>query len=417
MTLPDYQVKITDASETVHDVTGDVEKLTVTNTIAQQADSFDITLFDPDNTYGSTFKPGNKVEIWTAYLGNTLVKRITGILRTVNSKKVNRKQLLILLGEDYRAQLSNIRVAEKYVSQEISDIVKDLMTKYTPFLTTTNVQTTTTTIDKITFKYKKLSECLNELATTARYEWYVNPDLDLNFYNAITTYSEIELTDDNKNIVKDSGLRWDKSQMRNRVWVQGGLDADGNIVFRESCDYSSYKKYGNMWYDDFIYDEKITDENLAQDLVDAMVQKYAYARLCGALVVSETELKPGENVRIKIAKRGIDEYCMCKSVTHTITKGKYTVKVDVGERMGEVDYVLANIMRKIDSLEQSRIDTETSILVKMPILTDTLTLTPTLEKHKRAINDSFCLGHPVNSEIGAGASYPLGDRTGAWEGT
>jgi hypothetical protein len=121
---------------------------------------------------------------------------------------------------DFTFLLNRKLAVERYEGQTINYIINDLVTKYAPDFTTTNVMADIL-VNSISFNRITLSECFRKLAELVNYSWYVDYFKDIHFipsngepapFNAITG-----------NYIRDSlTITKDITQLRNRVTVQGG---------------------------------------------------------------------------------------------------------------------------------------------------------------------------------------------------
>lgn len=125
-----------------------------------------------------------------------------------------------LIARDYTALLQKNTVEpEVYTNQEVSVIVEDLMLKYAPTnFTTTNVQTTTLTLPRISFKQLSVFDAIKQLADQVGYVFYVDNNKDLHFKPRSTVSSGVTL--DNTNVIKSEFVR-DIDSVKNRIYVYG----------------------------------------------------------------------------------------------------------------------------------------------------------------------------------------------------
>lgn len=124
---------------------------------------------------------------------------------------------------DHTYDLDRILASKTYENETIQDIISDLVSSYAPTFTTNNVSSTFT-IEKIVFNQVPISTCLKRLADILMYDWYVDEDKDIHFFNREANSAPFELTDSNGNYVYKSLKRMvDGSQVVNRVKVRGGV--------------------------------------------------------------------------------------------------------------------------------------------------------------------------------------------------
>jgi hypothetical protein len=126
--------------------------------------------------------------------------------------------------EDYTYELDKNLVFDTYENQDVSDIVKAIIDDYCDGFTYTNVDTTGIELDYILFNYEQPSKCIQRLAEMVGYDWYVDYDKDIHFFDKrIGETAAFDLTDTNGNYVFDSlKIEEDQTQVRNVVYVRGG---------------------------------------------------------------------------------------------------------------------------------------------------------------------------------------------------
>jgi len=201
----------------------DIEKITVNLALNERIDTFRITINNEDDLHTSDYNEGNVVEIWIDRNNPPMTKVFKGIIekKTVNVDAAG-KDFLELEGSDYSVVFLNRYVVESYRDKEISLIVKDLIEKFAPSITTSHVDATTVTLQDIRFPYWKLSECLELLAKLAGlWSYYVDSLLDLHFFAPTSQDSGLTIT---VNDLAELEYADDITPVKNAVYVLGGVD-------------------------------------------------------------------------------------------------------------------------------------------------------------------------------------------------
>lgn len=139
--------------------------------------------------------------------------------------------------QDYTRLLDRKLVPDKYVNQTVDEIIADLFARYFPAdFTITNVDAPVT-VRAVSFNYKPISKCLDALAETTGYDWYVDYNKDLHFFLSSSNPAPIEVKDDNGTYDYDSLIiRRDNSQVRNTIVVRGGEYEASNFTADISAD-------------------------------------------------------------------------------------------------------------------------------------------------------------------------------------
>lgn len=128
---------------------------------------------------------------------------------------------------DHTLEFDRILAARTYEDETIADILADLIDTYAPTFTYANVASDFV-IEKIVFNQVPLSQCVRRLADIVRFDWYIDEDKDLHFFDKFTNTAPYDLTDTGGNYVYKSLVRTsDGSQIVNRVKVRGG-EYDGS---------------------------------------------------------------------------------------------------------------------------------------------------------------------------------------------
>lgn len=123
---------------------------------------------------------------------------------------------------DHTYEMDKVLASRTYEDKTISYIISDLITSYTSGFTTNNV-TSSFTIEKIVFNQLPLSTCIKRLAAIVNYDWYVDEDKDVHFFEKFTNTAPFSVTDSNgKYIPKTLERVQDGSEVTNRVKVRGG---------------------------------------------------------------------------------------------------------------------------------------------------------------------------------------------------
>lgn len=130
---------------------------------------------------------------------------------------------LQVICKDYTEILDRQLVSKTYQAMTVNDIIADLLSTFATGFTDTNVACTVV-IDDISFNYLTISKCLAKLTEgLGNYEWYVDYDKDIHFFESASISSPFNLTDTSANFVFGSLQLSDQThQIRNEIIVRGG---------------------------------------------------------------------------------------------------------------------------------------------------------------------------------------------------
>jgi len=124
--------------------------------------------------------------------------------------------------QDYTYQLDRKLVVETYSNQAADLIVKDIIAKYGAGFTVNHVQANAPVVEEIIFDYKRPSECLKELADYVGWDWFVDYDKDVWFFDPKTLNQPAPMVLEAGGSFRRLRHDVDTQGLRNRVYVRGG---------------------------------------------------------------------------------------------------------------------------------------------------------------------------------------------------
>jgi len=130
--------------------------------------------------------------------------------------------------QDYSYKLSGVLAVKSYVDKTGKEIIDDLIAQFAPGFSTNNV-ICESVISKIVFNQAPVTECLTRISKIIGFEWFVDADKDIHFFQRFSLVAPFTLTDTNGNYVYKSLKRnIDGSQIANQVKVRGGMGTESN---------------------------------------------------------------------------------------------------------------------------------------------------------------------------------------------
>jgi len=128
---------------------------------------------------------------------------------------------------DYQRLLDRKLVAKSYEDKTCKEIIEDLVASFTDpavGFTTGNVETGRV-INKINFNYVPVSSCIKDLASLVKYEWYVDENKDIHFFQREKNFAPVQIDDTAlESVIERFSITPDYSQVRNRITVRGGFE-------------------------------------------------------------------------------------------------------------------------------------------------------------------------------------------------
>lgn len=184
--------------------------------VTDKAGSFSLALPSFDNSLIDAFPVGSDVQIIQDE--NVFRGWVVKPPKTLNGKV----KTVSLQGSTYTSRTQKIIVTESYTNTAVSDIVTDLFTKYVPWATRGNIQPCAKSVT-IRFGDSYLWDAMEQLCQIAAYDWYIDDELDVNFFNGTTRINPTVISQANRNFKKGSAnFSPDASKLVNKLWVKGG---------------------------------------------------------------------------------------------------------------------------------------------------------------------------------------------------
>lgn len=152
------------------------------------------------------------------------VKLFGGILVERNEKILGG----VLLGyeckcKDWSHKLDGKLVTKKYTNQDPRTILLNIISTYTSGFTTNNVKTAGFNISTIKFNYEQVSRAFTQLADQIGWDWYVDPDKDVHFFDVETAVAPFQLDDSGGKFEwKTLELNQTVVNLKNYIFVRGG---------------------------------------------------------------------------------------------------------------------------------------------------------------------------------------------------
>ena len=186
----------------------------------------DICSFRLKKYAGQTYSPSvnDEVEI---YDGDT--KIYGGVIIETEETSEGLVREISVTCKDYSHYLDRKLVVKDYPSDRTEnlyagDIVKNIIqTTCSGYGFTTNNVSTGPKIESIKFNYDLVSKAFEDICKQVGYDWYVDENKDIHFFEKEERIAPFELTDDNESFVWNSlVIRRDLSQIKNAIYVRGG---------------------------------------------------------------------------------------------------------------------------------------------------------------------------------------------------
>jgi len=211
---------------TINAIETETTGINITQALTHTPDTCSFALHDPDNV------PSAGQEVY-CYLDSTSgTKLFGGVITTAIQSKLaphdistSREYTYHVECEDFTRLLDSRLVSAAYTSQKSDAIISDIVTNFTDAahgFTENNVEVSRT-ITRIVFNYVPVSQALSDMADLLEWDWYVDYDKDIHFFERETRPAPFDIDDDAvRNTIDNFRINPDYSQIRNRVFVRGG---------------------------------------------------------------------------------------------------------------------------------------------------------------------------------------------------
>jgi len=201
----------------------DIINIVINKSIGQfnGTSSFKLEFDNPAGRYSDTFVLNQEVKIYADKDVPATTLIFTGLIEDKMFDGDGLSEKLTLRGRDFGLAIQNTFVQPRiFKDQEVSKIVKDIMEQNisAQLISVNNVNTTSTTLDKITFSNMSVFEVLKQLAELSEFIFYIDEDKDLHFEEKDAIVSGI--TFDNTNTIRGSFNKTDR-EVFNKVTVYG----------------------------------------------------------------------------------------------------------------------------------------------------------------------------------------------------
>lgn len=215
------KIEITDLSDIVHTLyphqLGGSEACVI-KLREKKADDFWFSVEDTDGSVRGWLEEGCIAKFYVDDTDTPSTLVLTAMVEDMDKKQLGPNLIMVdVEGREHGVIKILQRVVIKtYQDTEISEIVKDLINSYTSGIgCITYVNSTGVTLEDKRFAYKPLKECLDELAQLCGFTYYIDPGLELHWFEEKT---------------QDSGLSYDENSVDAPVSVLKSLIPTKNVV-------------------------------------------------------------------------------------------------------------------------------------------------------------------------------------------
>jgi len=322
---------------------------------------------------------------------------------------------ITISGRDYLSELLDRYIIESYYQKTRSEIVDDLVQKYAPSCTRTNITAgSTEKVDRV-FKataWDGIIQCAREdtLGNDKDFRFWVDVDKDFHYHEKEYAASGLSIT-----LGTDPLLGFDiiesGEDIINRVTVYGVILDDSQVVVMEE-DVPSQTEYGII-KEHRIVDTEITTTEAAMALAKAYLLEHAWKLdIINLKVLGYTGLNAGETILLSLPDHGIGDptpaaYLVIEKV-HEYPS--YITSIKVARYVKNLEGLFADLIERMLAIEQQFVD-EDAVTTKIVRFYEGMGVADTFKIERWTVSDSALFGVTGHCEFG---TVNWGDRR-AWD--
>jgi len=238
---------------------------------------------------------------------------------------------------------------------EPSFVLTTLLEAYLPgVFTTTNVNTTSVTT---TYNYfqKPLFECIQELCKLSGYDFYIDCNLDVHFFEEGSVRNTTEAVVHDANILSIDDFGQDYSKIKNRIKVQGKDIGDLPLIYTTESEDSNYGVDSDYGYRELvIQDDNISSYEQAEDRAKAELEVGLNPDIQGeSECLGLATIQPGEYIRISAPQSNLQpDFYKIISYTHSIKDGVFTTRLNINKENVKLSKVIKSNISDTKNISQ-----------------------------------------------------------------
>lgn len=314
------------------------------------------------------------------------------------------KNITIISGRDYLAELLDKFVVEAYTTKLRSYIVDDIVSKNSSHITRVNVQVSLAGTE-LTYTFKSsVWDILVQCSGDDEYKFWVDNTNDLHYTPKGYTDSGLSLILGTSDIMAFD-IEERSGEIINRVTIYGG-GSPAVVVMLE--DMESQDFYG-ITKEKRIIDDQIDTEDLAISTAQAYLNDNAWILDMITFEVDGYEtLNASELIHVTLSTHSIDDDYLVISKEHNFPSNVTVIRV--ARYAKNLESIIANLVERILKLEQTFID-ESAIMARIESFYEQQGYTDTIKIYSRTTGTSFLLGVEGHCEMGV---ITMKDERGVW---
>ena len=318
-----------------------------TQAINTEVGSFEIQLANPGGKFNDSYSGNEEVDFYMS-TGTPFALKFKGYIQQIMPKILNGRNVLSLTGYQVAGKLMDTLITKSYSNTAISTILTELIVDYAPDFTTTNVATCSTTAT-INWVNKSLWDCILNLVTLSGYDFYVDNDSDLHFFES----GSVENIDEAivlSNFDKMEYFGIDISEVRNSVSYYGQTEEGLPIVYTAQ-DATSIADYGQK--DKAIPNTRANTTEEVEEMAAAFKDDSKDPVTRGKFITNQllVTLTPGDLIWVSIPPQSIHGQYVVHKYTHTYPANRTTVQFKQEQTVSKLFKDRIDTEQRIDNIK------------------------------------------------------------------
>ena len=330
---PKFKILITRRSGAVDDITQRIFDGELVDGVTNTIGNFTFNINNFSQSLRGVWVGNEIIRIYIDYSTEATTLRFRGRLEQVSY----RGRIIKIRGRSEGKKLLEVTITRSFTNQESSTILTNLISRYIPSFTTTNVDVSSTSLTANWYQ-KPLFECVKELCNASGFDFYVDSSLDCHYFESGTRINTTEAFVHDSNLFRVGDFAYDYSQIKNRIIVYGGKQESMDII-ATSEDSDSQSDFGVKEL--IINDNSITTDTQAKERADYELSINLNPPLIGDVEgIGLPTLQPGEKMLISAPYSNINptNYKIIK-YTHKFGEGMETT-VTINKEATQIEQIM-----------------------------------------------------------------------------
>jgi len=274
--------------------------------------TFNITLSNAKGQFSGDYNSGDTVKFYADNKDATTLQ-FWGRIDYTKDDLSNQGQFLNIDGRHRAFLLNEHFVCHTATNTATSQILKDIIDKIPSGygFTYSNIQTDTTTMS-VEWNYKPFWDCVEELCNKARYDCYVDNDMDFHYFEENSIANNDDAIAEGDNFVQSKDYGTNDYYEKTRVIVMG-LDSGGLPIIYTAVSPDE----GDEIREVFVNDTSADTLRKVQDIALAKLAEVTNKNPRQKIISHGLEtIKPGENIWVIVPRQKIAGQYKMVQITH-----------------------------------------------------------------------------------------------------